>query len=53
MNPSTKQRFKEFLCKLLGHKLVYTHTFNNQDHYACTRCGRIISKPTSKEDDNS
>lgn len=42
MTYTFKIRLKLWLCKTFGHKPKYSHTFNHENHYTCTRCGRFV-----------
>lgn len=42
MGLSRKDRFKQWLCKVFGHRLEYSHTYAGLDRYTCKRCKRII-----------
>ena len=43
-----RQRFGRWICKHFGHKKVFSHNYNNHNHYVCTRCGRLISEEVTK-----
>lgn len=43
MKTPLKVRFRFWLCKIFGHKKVYSHHFQ-EDWYNCKRCGRLVGE---------
>ena len=44
MIPPLKERVKQWICKVFGHRKEYSHTYAGKNHFYCKRCKYMISE---------